>query len=834
MKKTAAKRIIEISACALALLVAIAWLSGSRPLIDINKPPDGLLTEVFMQSIWAENLSDEKNVTVAFRAFVPGGEFKLRLAAATTYQIFVGGEFVAYGPLRSAHGYSNVSDYGISVPGGGGYIAVVVASYRINTYYTVDEPPFFACEVLDAGGNKVLESGDFSAFRMTDRAQKVAKYSFQRPFAEIYNFDGKRAAFLKGGDGFPKLNTVRVKGNTLIETRLKNPEFERLGAGEPVESGIVYTADEALPYDFHGFYENTATGSKGFSRGQFESDILADAARLRFVKGEESGAGLSAATVGAGGTGLSAATEGAVGSGLSAATAGAGGTGTYSLYSLSANLTGFVTLEVDAASDCTVYVLFDEIIYDEVLSHPELGKFYQGGAAPVAFWRSNTLNVVKWMLSAGRHSLTAFEPYTMKHFQVAVLGDAQAAPGFITYENADASLEFSIGLPGVQQVFDAARRTFVQNAVDILTDCPSRERAGWLCDSYFSGRAELMFTGANLVERNMLQSYLLSPQSQFLPEGMLPMCYPADHNDGNYIANWALWLIVQLQDYARRTGDTEFTDMFRQRVYLLLDAVKRFENRDGLLERVDKWVFIEWSRANEFTMDVNYPSNMLYSGALRAAAALYNDAALEKKADAVKRAVLEQSYNGTFFEDNAVRKSGRLERTGNTTETCQYYAFYFGIADQNSHPQLFDTMFNVVEPGKAEQLFPGLYKSNAFIGNYLRLDYLARMGRFGQVMDECMDYFLFMAERTGTLWENDSIVASLNHGFASLAAEWVVKAYTGYSHADAAAKVVYFTQPHAAADVRMSLPVSGGYVKFNSRDGSTELTLPDGWRAVYL
>lgn len=33
-------------------------------------------------------------------------------------------------------------------------------------------------------------------------------------------------------------------------------------------------------------------------------------------------------------------------------------------------------------------------------------------------------------------------------------------------------------------IFRAARESFLQNAVDLYTDCPSRERAGWLCDSF--------------------------------------------------------------------------------------------------------------------------------------------------------------------------------------------------------------------------------------------------------------------------------------------------------------------------------------------------------------
>ena len=38
--------------------------------------------------------------------------------------------------------------------------------------------------------------------------------------------------------------------------------------------------------------------------------------------------------------------------------------------------------------------------------------------------------------------------------------------------------------------YSGAIRTFAHNAVDLYSDCPSRERAGWLCDSYFSAKTE--------------------------------------------------------------------------------------------------------------------------------------------------------------------------------------------------------------------------------------------------------------------------------------------------------------------------------------------------------
>ena len=57
--------------------------------------------------------------------------------------------------------------------------------------------------------------------------------------------------------------------------------------------------------------------------------------------------------------------------------------------------------------------------------------------------------------------------------------------------------------------------------------------------------------------------------------------------------------------------------------------------------------------------------------------------------------------------------------------------------------------------------------ANSFIGNMLRFELLSRFGNQQQILDESTAYLLYMAERTGTLWENDGAYASCNHGFAS-------------------------------------------------------------------
>ena len=76
---------------------------------------------------------------------------------------------------------------------------------------------------------------------------------------------------------------------------------------------------------------------------------------------------------------------------------------------------------------------------------------------------------------------------------------------------------------------------------------------------------------------------------------------------------------------------------------------------------------------------------------------------------------------------------------------------------------------NRTEEGK----WPDIYPANAFIGNYLRLDMLLGLGYRETVKKNIEGYFGYMANTTGTLWENISTVASCNHGFASYVLCWL-------------------------------------------------------------
>ncbi|MBP5216578.1 MAG: hypothetical protein J6038_01930, partial [Bacilli bacterium] len=441
-------------------------------------------------------------------------------------------------------------------------------------------------------------------------------------------------------------------------------------------------------------------------------------------------------------------------------------------YGASASITGFLHARVQVEQTAEIYLHFDEINGGDD-SHIEIDCF-----------RNTTHNIVSYRLLPGEYELTSFLPYSAKYVRISCLSGSLEAKSFaiIALENPDVAISYSFEDERMQKIFDAACNTFRANAVDILTDCPSRERAGWLCDSFFSAQAEALLTGKNLVERNFLENYALYRPHGDVKKGMVPMCYPADFGEDMFIPNWAMFYGIELLSYSRRSGDSELVDLSKANLEGLLQYFEGFENEIGLLEDLENWVFIEWSEANnpESIAGVNLPSNMLYASFLEAVGELLGRHELLQKADSIRAKIREIGFDGTFFADNLIRgKDGKLHPSGCISETCQYYAFFFHTASFEQYPDLFALLRDEFGPSRDdEKQYPDVAPSNAFIGDYLRLAILLEAGYPEKVIEEAVAFFLPMAEQTGTLWEHSFAYGSLNHGFASYITVLLFKAIT--------------------------------------------------------
>lgn len=715
-------------------------------------------TFTFEQAIpvWPLGREAEMNLWLSFRTVVKGAEKTvLRLTGSSAYDVRINGEFFAFGPARCAHGFYRVDELDLSGKlHENDIITINVAGYNADSYYHLDQPSFLCAELAEDG--KITAATGMDGFLcrvMTEHEQKAQRFSGQRTFVEVYDLDASIAVWEKAKEIDPRdfaiLRATPTENKVFIHRGCGYHTYEKITA-EAIISRLDFTlGDYAKRVRYPNYIvargEDTGPSKKDFSLGEVQTNLFAEARSIDVRNIHTTNEPPKTETI----------TEK---SGVT--------------YKMPCNTTGKIAFDVVCDEDTEIVITFDEILGDDGL---------------VNYRRMYTVNTAMWRLKSGAYHISTFEPYTLGYLHIFVKkGRAFVGDVHIKYFGADrVEKRYTGENKALCAIFDAAVETYRQNTFTIYMDCPSRERAGWLCDSFFTARVEKALTGKSEVERVFLENFFLPDSFKALPKGMFPMCYPADHENGNFIPNWAMWLVLELHEYLQRTGDRAFIDSAKKRIYALCDYFKGFQNKDGLLEKLERWVFVEWSECNKLTQDINYPTNMLYAKMLETVDALYGDEEMASKAKTIKDVIRRESMTESgFYCDNAVYgEDGVARLSGKCTETCQYYAFFCGITNPEENPTLWNILLNDfgperIVPGKWPEFTPDakyqeIYPSNAFIGNYLRLELLYRFGAHEKLIGNIKGYFTKMAALTGTLWENESTTASCDHGFASHVIYWM-------------------------------------------------------------
>jgi len=662
-------------------------------------------------TVWGD-LKDSKNVELIFNCEIETKKEKIivELVTKDIYNLFVNEEFVSYGPARTAKGYARIERLDISsyITDGQNVVSVHVLSNDARSLHLAKGEPFFGARIL-ADGEMIKDTDDFQCYLNTDRIKKVERMSCQRGFLEVYDVRGD----------YPEIGKVSVSCPQLLERRTAYSKNSVKKASYVLSGGVERMTTNTWVDDFTKLLD---TGEWLEAYPRKECDLVLSEEFVSFDYKKE-----------------------VVPDGLR-----------YEVYGFPHVITGKFVIKVKVTERTSVWVTFDDLLKDGY----------------VRFNRERIIHGLKWTLEPGEYTLYSQEVYAAKYIQLITDKCVRIQEvSIICVENPDV-MEFKIPPmeKALRTIVEAAQNSLAQNAYDLFTDCPTRERSGWLCDSYFMGKAERFFTGQNKVEKDFLENYLLYNGELFEHKGIIPMCYPAQPpTKEEYIPAWILWYVLELEDYKKRTGDNEFVEHHRQRFADILDFFQGYENEYGLLENLEGWVFVEWSKATDFVDGVNIPTNILYTEALRAIGEMLEKDELIEKSANLRQIIRDMAFDGEVYRDNAIRVDGQLQMTQNVSEFNQTIVAYFRLEPEGSKfYERFKERFKTVK----KEVHPAAL----FIGSVLRLMTLYDMGEYKLVLEECKEHFLEMAKLTGTLWEMFGGNASCNHGFGAVVGKVICEA----------------------------------------------------------
>lgn len=733
----------------------------------------------------------------------------LSLAANNVYRLYINGNIRMHGPARTAHGYARVDTLDLSseLHVGDNHIAVELITYgqRFGAYSndcTLD--PGFLCLEIRCGREVLCATGrdSWDCVHLTQRHPNAERISHCREFMEIYTPDDAYTAWRTGNcDSFcaavpAGFCPVFLPHNALLPT-LAEKKAERLAE----YGGCRINSELPLRPLFYEGWEankmeelperplNDCRRTEEFASFDVSARRTPDG--IRFT----------------------------------------GECDKYALYDLGESHVGFVRVDVTFDTDGIL-----DLVHTELLA-----------ADGTVFYPF--CPVTRLHLRAGRHTFTAMEPGLARYLKLYM-----RTPGDVTvhalsmlddsYPDQHRST-FLCADEDLNRLYAAAKRTLLLNTLDVFMDCPDRERGGWLCDSLWTARAAALMLSDTRVEKEHIENFLLTD-----PDGMwnafFPEVYPA--NKDSYLSlagltTWSFWLMCELCEYVRRTGDMDFANTYRGRVERFVSGSLTLFGTHGCLENVPA-VFIDWSLSNrgEYLSPISTAVNALYAYMLCGLGELYGNAEWKEIGTRLREKIREAT--ATFrdgeidlFSDNLVPdRDGKLCQTDKYTEAALYTALWSGLWEKGENPALDAAVRDRMGPAPKFAPYPVLGRSGLFIGLCIRLDMLARRGDYGKMLEDLRAiYEPQLKEGPGTLWENPVLSTSSRcHGFTAHAGVHLMRDILGIGMPDACEHILTVSpHPQGLRWARGTIELDGQICSVSWQCSDTDFCMrvqvPEGW-----
>ena len=383
--------------------------------------------------IWLKGLSEKMNIQARFTAKLPKTVgAKLYMTGATFYKVYLDGKLIHHGPAPTATGYARVD--AIDLPAlaiKGAFLSVEVAGYACNSYAAVKQPSYLIAEVR-SGEEVIAATGyDFEAYRVMARARECSKYSRQRHFIEIWDLDRRDEEC-----------EIDVLDDSIkyLQRRAALPTIDEEAADKALCIGKFALTDRYGKDNIDEITYNLNTNIETFSYDEMDSLPFSELQSLDYEFKRE---------------------PCAVPERISA--------GEFALFECERNSSGILHLDLIAEPGTRILIGFDEWIDD--------GKF------PFAMKIANVIE----LRGSGDISFENFDIYGYKYYAVFVLSggvdvkhiskmNVRHSPRDIEPLNTDDR--------ELLDIYDAALESYRCNTLGIFMDCPTRERAGWLCASF--------------------------------------------------------------------------------------------------------------------------------------------------------------------------------------------------------------------------------------------------------------------------------------------------------------------------------------------------------------
>lgn len=669
----------------------------------------------------------------------------VRLTARNVYRLYVNGEIVMHGPARTAHGYCRVDEVDITdhLVDGVNHIAAEVmaygnqcAGYNLYSNDSTLEDGLFIAEI-EADGRILAATGrdDWRACRISARAPHSERISHSREATEIYTLDDGYYLWKLGlGDFIPV--TILENEPVYLTHEALMPTLREYAFTDLIDFSAC-RIDPTVSVPLH-FYQHSEYHASLPEHPTADVRRTVDTATGR-VRAEAGPDGLTL---------VPCDTE-----------------DFRAVWDGGESRVGFVRLTVTCETPGVIDLVHSDLLKPDGSIHCDHQV------------------VTRLHVPAGLTEFVTMEPTLVRYLQVVFRGVGTVTiHGLAVLDDAypdEHRASFLCSDENVNRLYNAAKKTLLLNTLDIFMDCPARERGGWLCDSLWTARAASLMLGDNRVEREFLENFLLTPADGMF-HGFFPEVYPAlkpNYREMTGITTWTFWLLCEVCEFIRRTGDIAFRDEHKPRIEALVKGSQDFKGSSGLLENLP-WLFIDWSMSNsaEYQQPVSTPANALYAYMMLRLGEIFEEpewvAEGQRVRDILRRTVIGDGSAATltYIPDSfSPDPNGILRSRGKFSEAAMYTSLWCGLFTPEEAPLLYRTVRDKMGPAPLYAKDPNVGAAQLFIGLCIRLDMLCRQGAYDKMYADLRAiYDPQLKEGPGTLWEAQLIdTSSRCHGFTA-------------------------------------------------------------------
>lgn len=368
-------------------------------------------------------------------------------------------------------------------------------------------------------------------------------------------------------------------------------------------------------------------------------------------------------------------------------------------------------------------------------------------------------------------------PYTYHGFQFVEITsdtpinlDINSIEGVVLHSLVDSIGNFSCSNELLNQIYDNCKRSYLSNLFGIPTDCPHREKNGWMADGFMVQEAGML----NYYSRDVYSKWVNDMVDAQEPNGDVPGVVPTSRN---WDSDWAgpIWdaAIFKVPDLLYTYyGDTKpYAAIYEtcKKYLVFLDSCR--DSRGILTKGLGDWLYFKSITPVDFMTTCYYYDDCMKMAKM---------SKLLNKGDAdyylAKAAELKKSINENFFKSDSVTYA-------NKTQLSYALPLYMGIVPKGYEQKLAANLAQAIRENDYSLDF-------GFIGSTIVPQVLSDYG-YNDVMYKLINkttlpsygYWIEKWKATSLFeaWDITKNIgdASLNHPSMGSVSAWMIKSLAG-------------------------------------------------------